>query len=277
MYLGFSFLPYRLRRSVCLTQRYARTIWYYVRTPPTDTLWTQTYDSYQWYKGGVAIAGATKQYLVVGNSHHYESVGVEATLDGCSEKSLTVVVGAWAFIAPTIEFFGKFVNTGGELLVCIGDTIHLQVKDSSVNIQWSKNLKPIPGATQRKFILTSSKVTAVNEYTFYASPSICPGFRQNLGFNLHIKFIDCDTDIGSKIGQNSEVSIYPNPSNGMVNISSGQRVGSNYFLIDQLGRVLKSGRLSSKDEHIDIGDLPSGIYSLKIIGEESSAFQVIKK
>src|ERR1700749_401274 len=59
----------------------------------TDTLWTQVYDSYQWYKGNNPIDGATNQYLIVTQQH---DVGlkfkVAATQDGCTAFSASVLV-----------------------------------------------------------------------------------------------------------------------------------------------------------------------------------------
>src|SRR5688500_19857611 len=52
----------------------------------TDTLWTQPYDSYQWFKGGVPIPGATQQYYVV---NYFADAGdyfkVSATVGTCTE------------------------------------------------------------------------------------------------------------------------------------------------------------------------------------------------
>src|SRR5690606_8282712 len=74
-----------------------------------DTLWTQVYDSYQWYKAGQPIAGATNQYLVV---DHFMDAGsefsVEVTANSCTEMSDTVLVDGWAFLPPVVMHEGAF-------------------------------------------------------------------------------------------------------------------------------------------------------------------------
>src|SRR5215510_8040249 len=67
----------------------------------SDTLWTQVYDSYQWYKDGNLIPGATNQYYVVnaftdGGSYF----AVSATASSCTEMSPQVLVDGWAFLPP---------------------------------------------------------------------------------------------------------------------------------------------------------------------------------
>jgi hypothetical protein len=77
-----------------------------------DTLWTQEYDTYQWYRNGVPIPGATEQFLLVnGQSDLLLPIQVEATLDTCTEKSASVLVDGWLWIP---FYIGGFEFTGGE-------------------------------------------------------------------------------------------------------------------------------------------------------------------
>ena len=58
----------------------------------SDTLWTQSYDSYQWYKDGNLLPGETNQYLVVDATNYgLSNITVEATDAGCSELSPSVI------------------------------------------------------------------------------------------------------------------------------------------------------------------------------------------
>ena len=71
--------------------------------------------------------------------------------------------------------------------------------------------------------------------------------------------------------------IYPNPSNGVVNISSDQEM-SRYQLYDLQGDLLIDNILSDKNATIDIKDFGSGLYILKIQYSDklSQYYKIIK-
>lgn len=74
----------------------------------TDTLWTQSYDSYQWYKDGNLIINETKHYLVVDlDSFALANITVAATVSDSTKFSPSVLVDGWAFLLP-------FVINGGD-------------------------------------------------------------------------------------------------------------------------------------------------------------------
>src|SRR5258706_14061592 len=68
----------------------------------TDTLSTQVYDSYQWYKNGHAIAGATNRTYIVGQDDILYAFKVAATKDGCTDTSKRVIVDGYVFNPPII-------------------------------------------------------------------------------------------------------------------------------------------------------------------------------
>ena len=95
----------------------------------TDTLSTEEYDSYQWYKDGEPIPGATQRQLVV---DYYSSVTfdfhVEVSLDGCTAQSDSTHVNGWAFLSPTVYTSGAVpyaVDNNGTALYCEGDVVQL--------------------------------------------------------------------------------------------------------------------------------------------------------
>lgn len=152
----------------------------------TDTLWTQVYDSYQWYKDGNIIPGATNQYYVV---DHFLDGGsyfaVEATDSSCAEMSPQVLVDGWAFLLPFVIQEGDQGWFDGQYLhLCNGDTLILIMGlPYDVNIQWYDGLAPIPGATDDTLLVTTS-----GSYTVEGAPSICPNFLQQLGLYIDVLF-----------------------------------------------------------------------------------------
>ena len=149
-----------------------------------DTLWTQSYDSYQWYKAGQPIPGATNQFLVV---DAFMDAGynfkVSATQAGCTEMSDSVLVDGWAFLPPFAMTDGNFsIGQNGEAIICPGDTVYLVLMPPyTTSIQWYNNGQPIPGANNDTLIVTQS-----GSYYVEGAPAICPEFIQQLGVSIPV-------------------------------------------------------------------------------------------
>ncbi|MBK8339511.1 MAG: hypothetical protein IPK99_05630 [Flavobacteriales bacterium] len=152
----------------------------------STTLSTQPYDSYQWFKDGSAIPGATTQTIGVsaaldaGSSFH-----VVATNDGCTEASPPVLVDSWVFLLPAVMHGGDTphgMGLDGELLFCAGDTLLLTLlQPYDTLIQWTDNGFPIAGADQSTLV-----VTGTGSYSVSGAPSICPNFIQQLGVTISV-------------------------------------------------------------------------------------------
>lgn len=96
------------------------------------------------------------------------------------------------------------------------------------------------------------------------------------GFGPYLQLIDLDADNSLPENwiaavyydnvqefSNDNAIIYPNPSDGIVNITS-EREFSSFQLFDIHGNLLTTNDLSDKNATIDIKNLASGIYILKI-------------
>ncbi len=149
-------------------------------------LTTQVYDSYQWYKAGEPIVGATGPTLTVDafNDAAY-MFKVEATLNGCTEMSPEVLVDGWAFLLPFVSTSENYLFIdAGTAVFCEGDTAWLVLMSPyDVNIQWTNNNIPIPGATDDTLMILEP-----GNFHVSGAPSICPGFIQQLGVTVPIDF-----------------------------------------------------------------------------------------
>ncbi len=153
----------------------------------TDTLWTQVYDSYQWYKDGVAISGATQQFLIVNQATAAGSYfKINATLNSCTEMSDSVLVDGWAYLPPFVTHSGNYTinpNDGSSLL-CQGVDTMILTFSYPANIQWFKDGVAIPGATT-----TELKVTTPGSYIVQGAPGVCPNDISFLGVNIDVAYI----------------------------------------------------------------------------------------
>lgn len=153
----------------------------------TDTLWTQEYDSYQWYKDGVAIPGATLRFLVINQATAAGSYfKVNATLSACTELSDSVLVDGWAYLPPFVIHGGTYTinpNDGSSLL-CQGVDTMILTFSYPANIQWFKDGVAIPGATTTELI-----VTQPGSYIVEGAPAVCPDDISTLGVTIDVSFI----------------------------------------------------------------------------------------
>jgi sugar lactone lactonase YvrE len=76
----------------------------------------------------------------------------------------------------------------------------------------------------------------------------------------------CPIGIGYISGIDSGIDIYPNPSNGIVNIRILDAMGnSSYRIYNVLGQDVKSGMLNSEKNQLNLNDLPSGVYTVVVV------------
>jgi len=77
---------------------------------------------------------------------------------------------------------------------------------------------------------------------------------------------DTKTNV-NEIQLSQSMNIFPNPSSDMIYLEMySDHIGARYEAIDLLGRVYREGIVTNNHFRIDIADLPSGIYLLRIDG-----------
>ena len=71
--------------------------------------------------------------------------------------------------------------------------------------------------------------------------------------------------------------VFPNPSAEVFNFNADQRlIGMNYSITDNLGRLIKEGKIQDNETKISLAEFDRGIYFLNIFGESSKTFKLIK-
>jgi len=70
------------------------------------------------------------------------------------------------------------------------------------------------------------------------------------------------TSLDENITNTEEVNIYPNPSNGIINLDIEN--ATDVVVFDQAGRLIKKEKLNYDANIVDLSSLPTGIYFLKI-------------
>jgi hypothetical protein len=82
------------------------------------------------------------------------------------------------------------------------------------------------------------------------------------------------------ISENSEqlVNVYPNPAKETITISSDASIiGKDFSITNQLGQVVILGKLVQQEMSIDLSDLTTGVYVIRIDGVENTSFRIVKE
>lgn len=216
------------------------------------TLASSAADTYQWLKDGVEILDATDSVLVVTQSGVY-SVKITIGAGGCiaeAEVFDTITVNANPSV-PNISYQASL------------DRISTNNSGSN-DRQWYFNGLPIPGATDG----------------FYANPT--PGDYQleytNAAGCKTISPVFTFTGVGiANLGSNNlDFQMYPNPSNGLVNIQLGTAYNSvtiNVYSV--VGTTVFSQQFTQgmDMQTIDLGMLNNGIYIVELVSGSERGIQ----
>ncbi len=94
-----------------------------------------------------------------------------------------------------------------------------------------------------------------------------------------IAYDDFNLTVLSTVGvagvEQSTVNVYPNPTSGMLYISTNVQNGFRYQITDVTGKTIIETNSNSINEQVDISKLTSGIYFVKVIvGDKTSDFKV---
>jgi len=74
----------------------------------------------------------------------------------------------------------------------------------------------------------------------------------------------------------SNISIYPNPSNGVFTIS-GIEVNASINIYNAIGELVKSIQSTDNNTTVDLSDYSNGIYFIKIKNNKGEAIQKLIK
>ena len=82
----------------------------------------------------------------------------------------------------------------------------------------------------------------------------------------------------SGLESNEELSlaIYPNPTNDQFTIQTNQNKAF-YSLVDYSGKILLKGQIDDGSTSVNVSQLPSGLYFMRVDGEQESFVRKVIK
>ena len=193
--------------------------------------------NYTWTNGGTAMTEvvtptATSVYTVTGED------------SGCSNTS-TVSVGVNPL--PTVSAIAS------STLLCynLGESATLTASTSATSYTWSD------GATTMTTVVSPTVGTT---YTVTVNDGTCDA--------MTTVFVDAQTCLGvNSIATTSSINLYPNPTNGILNIAISAELAGNTSLevYDALGKLVVKETLTNETTTINTSKLTDGMYVYKVI------------
>jgi hypothetical protein len=95
----------------------------------------------------------------------------------------------------------------------------------------------------------------------------------------NVAVLTVNNNVGiNEISNNNLFAIYPNPANAIIKVKSdAQLIGKTYFIFDNLGKTILTGKITSENMSIDINNLSEGNYLIGIDdNSKKQSFKVIK-
>lgn len=83
-------------------------------------------------------------------------------------------------------------------------------------------------------------------------------------------------EVASLMNLGFNLTIQPNPSNGVFNISISENMESSYSITDSFGRLIVEGEIKGTSGKIDLSKQETGIYYFKINSNNNKVFRIIK-
>lgn len=221
--------------------------------PSTITLTASFGGTSQWYKNGVLIPGAITNSLTVSSIGLYNMI--KTNTNGCKDSAAigkTVILD----IVPTIS------ASSSNSVICIGETAILNLTTSATSYTWNT------GATT---LSISVSPTVTTNYIINGTGS--NGCTNSANVNVTVNACTGLNEITSSL-----VSVYPNPNNGILNISLTSELSHNSTLevYDALGKLVVKQALTKELNSVNISNLDNGIYVFKVLNNSNNTVKIGK-
>jgi hypothetical protein len=136
------------------------------------------------------------------------------------------------------------------------------VDPQAASYQWLQNGVPISSATLVNYSPTGG---TINSYTVvvtdvYGCVDTSAAFQAS-GI----------TDLSAQ-----NIKLYPNPNNGAFIMEAHGAKGTTYTITNTLGQVIEQNAISSDQQPINLGNIPTGVYTISMKGMEPISFTVTK-
>jgi len=194
--------------------------------------------SYQWYKDGSPINGAT-------NINYSAAIGGYYTLivtasSGCNAVSAGVTVVVTVPTTPIISISGTELSTTG-----------------FVSYQWYKDGSPIPGATNANLVVVANG--------YYTVAGTDAGGCTTMSAIASIQTLG----VSNLLVNGKDVNIYPNPASATVHIDAPAKLDIKICNLE--GQTILTQKAASD---IDVSGIANGVYMISLTDKDGNLIKV---
>ena len=253
---------------------------YLIRTNATgDTLWTKTYGGMSDEWGSSVKKTADGGFVLFGSTKSYGNGGSDVYIVKTNSNGIVQWTKTYGGINDDWAYGGTITNDGGFAIAgsttsfgAGGRDAYLIKTNSNGDTSWTRTyggtgdegLQSVSETLDGGFILSGSSVIS-NNWNAYLIKTDASG--RVTGMN----------DFSSLI--NHMITVYPNPTNGQINIQISSQIGQTRTLeiFDCVGQLQMARTDNFTD--IDIGNLTSGLYFLVLTNtnNERQTIKIIKE
>lgn len=200
----------------------------------------------QWLKNGTEIVGATaNSYLVTTKGTYTCRLTTDCSVVVSNEIEVHVYKKPAAFI-----------SAGGPTTFCAGGSVTLTANaGGGLSYQWYKGAAVIPGATNINYVVTSG-----GNYKCMVTKIATGCSKQS---NAIAVAIVCRESIAS---DDAYIQVFPNPVSDFLQVDLSKLNSGNAIieLISDTGNTINRYQVTDSTLQLDMTNLPSGLYFLKV-------------
>jgi plastocyanin len=179
-----------------------------------------------------------------------------------AKKEITNVGSAFSPANLTIE--------AGDNVTFVLESIHNAVEVSQATYN-ANGTTPLPGGFSVPFgggeVLPAQ--LPVGTHWYVCTSHVLQGMKG-------IIIVGIPTGLDENLIQ-KDISVFPNPAVDLINIKANNNLlGTHYFITDQYGRQMLTGKIESETTTIDISQFNNGVYLFQLAGQKRRSFKVIK-
>ncbi|WP_165836351.1 T9SS type A sorting domain-containing protein [Taibaiella soli] len=194
--------------------------------------------SYQWYKDGNPVYGATSISYTATTGGYYTLI-VTAS-GGCNAVSAGVTVVITVPTTPIISMNGTELSTTG-----------------FASYQWYKDGNPIPGATNATLTVTTNG--------YYTVAGTDAGGCTNMSAIAQVSTLS----VGNLTVNGNDVNIYPNPASTTVHIDASAKLDIQIRNLE--GQTIMTKKAASD---IDISGIANGVYMISLTDKDGNLIKI---
>jgi len=227
--------------------------------------------TYQWHNTSGIIDGETMPDLTIttdptNSDTYYCIIGSDCGTDIQSEDAVVTIGSNTEITTQPISQSIELGTPASFTVGALGSNLNYQWRKDEVNIVDNTN---ISGSQTNELSISATTMSDDGMYDCVVTGN-CGEMTSNVAtLSITTGIVDFTYN---------KISIYPNPTENIINIELNSISNGKISLKDILGRVVYSSNIIGTTHSINMVDYRSGVYFITIIqGNESQSFKVVKK